>query len=280
MPSPESPNPAAFRQFEHSGWQEVASRYHDFFPSLTTQAIPALLDAVLEAAGPNSKPHLLDVATGPGYVAAAAAERGVIAVGVDFSTAMAALASREYPRVEFSVGDAEQLPFADSSFDAIVINFGLLHMARPEQALAEAHRTLRPGGRAGFTVWAKPEEAIAFGITLGAIEAHGDRNVPLPPGPPFFRFSDPQECRQALLDAGFREPRIVRVPQIWRLRSTEELFIAMESATVRTGGLLRAQTSQSLQAIRRAIQDAARAYEREGGIALPMPAILAWAVKA
>lgn len=275
MPPLESPDTAAFRQFEQHGWQKVASRYHDFFSTLTPQAVPPLLDVVRV----GSKTRLLDVATGPGYVAAAAAERGASAVGVDFSAAMAALATRQYPSVRFSVGDAEQLPFAENSFDAVVTNFGLLHLGRPELALSEAQRILRPGGRIGFTVWAAPEEAVGFGIILRAIEAHGNPNVPLPPGPPFFRFSDPDECSRVLLEAGFQEPHIVRLFQQWRLRSFEELFQAMESGTVRTGGLLRAQSSESLENIRRAIRDAAKIYEKDGGIELPMPALLASAVK-
>ena len=269
----------AFREFEHQGWEQAAIRYHNFFSSLTTQAIPSLLNAVLQAADVTRKLRILDVATGPGYVAAAAAQRGASAMGVDFSAAMAGLASRQCPAVEFSVGDAEQLPFADRSFDAVVTNFGLLHLAHPELALAEAYRVLRPGGRVAFTVWAMPEDAVGFGIILRAIEAHGNLNVALPPGPPFFRFSNPQESSRALIEAGFRAPCTARVPQIWRLRSSGQLFEAMESATVRTRGLLRAQSREHLEVIRKAIENAARVYQKADGVELPMPALLASAVK-
>ena len=69
----------AFRDFEHSGWESVVAEYDAAFGRLTTQAIEPLLDAA--EARPGAR--LLDVASGPGYVAGAAAKRGASAVGVD-----------------------------------------------------------------------------------------------------------------------------------------------------------------------------------------------------
>jgi hypothetical protein len=128
-------------------------------------------------------------------------------------------------------------------------------------------------------VWAKPEETAGFGIALGAIQTHGNMNVPLPDGPPFFRFSDPDECVRSLLGAGFANPRVTKITQTWRLSSPDSLFETMRTATVRTAGLLRGQTPQALLAIRAAMGSAGRAYEKAGVIELPMPAILASAVK-
>jgi 2-polyprenyl-3-methyl-5-hydroxy-6-metoxy-1,4-benzoquinol methylase len=62
-----------FHEFEHEGWETVGGAYHDYFAQLTSQTIPALLDEVI---GSDTK-TLLDVACGPGYVAAAAAARAV-----------------------------------------------------------------------------------------------------------------------------------------------------------------------------------------------------------
>ena len=148
-------DPAAFRQFEHQGWQEVASRYHVGFAAVTTQSVSALLDAAQVTTGTS----VLDVACGPGYAAGAAAARGARAIGVDFSSEMVEEARRRYAGGEFREGDAEALSFPDSSFDAVVLNFGMLHLGRPEQALAEAHRVLRAGGRIAFTVWDTPDVA-------------------------------------------------------------------------------------------------------------------------
>ncbi len=266
----------AFHDFEHAGWQEIPKRYHEAFAHLTTQAIGPLLDAVSAGGGGR----VLDVASGPGYVAAAAAERGADVLGVDFSAAMVREARARYPRIEFQEGDAEELPFADKSFDAAVINFGMLHLARPDQALAEAQRVLGPSGKFAFTVWAKPEEAKGFGIVLGAIETYGDLNVPLPPGPPFFRFSEPEECKKALLGAGFASAEVMPVTQVWRLPSAAALFEYMLNSTVRTAALLRAQKPAALEKIRKSVHKGTLSYKKADGIELPMPAVLASATKA
>jgi SAM-dependent methyltransferase len=268
-------DPSAFHAFERAGWESIPRAYQDAFGTLTTQAIGPLLDAA--RVGPGVR--VLDVATGPGYVAGAAAQRGATVVGVDFSAAMLAEARRHHPGIDFQVGDAQALPFPDASFDAVVMSFGLLHLGRPDRALAEAHRVLGAGGRIGFTVWAKPEDSVGFGIVLRAIERHGRLDVPLPPGPPFFRFADPAESHRALLGAGFQAPEVVTVPQVWRLGSPDALFEIMRDSTVRTAGLLRAQTREAQDAIHAEIREAVRPYQRGSAIELPMPAILASALR-
>lgn len=275
MTTPDASDAAAFRALEHSGWETVAQPYADVWGALTSQAIEPLLDAVQARGGVR----LLDVASGPGYVAGAAAARGAAVVGCDFAAAMVAAARARYPAVEFREGDAEALPFADASFDALTMNFGLLHLGQPERALAEAYRVLRPGGRLGFTVWAPPEQAAGFALVLRAVETHGSLAVPLPPAPPFFRFSDAAESRRVLAGIGFVAPEVSLAAQEWRLPTPEAVFDAMRDATVRTRALLAAQAPAALAAIRVAIRDAAAAYAREGGVVLPMPAVLVAAAK-
>lgn len=266
---------ASFRSFELAAWERAAHPYADHWSSLTSQAV----DPLLEAAAAGRGARVLDVATGPGWAAAAAAERGASPIGLDFSVAMVRLAARNHSAIRFIVGDAEDLPFADGSFDAVVMNFGLLHLGRPDQAMQEAHRVLRSGGRTAFTVWSQPEEAVAFGMILRAIQARGDANVPLPEGPPFFHFSHAEESRRLLLRAGFTSPTIARVPQVWRLPSPDAVFEAYYKGTARTGGLLRRQTSGALAAIRAAVRDELRGYDRGAGVEVPMPAMLAWGVR-
>jgi len=265
----------AFHDFEHAGWQRAAAHYVSTFGTLTAQATEPLLDVVTIAPGAR----LLDVASGPGYVAAAAAARGATVIGLDFSRSMVDEARRRYPTITFEEGDAEALPFEDDRFDAVVMNFGLLHLAQPDAAIHEAFRVLVPGGRYGFTVWARPEEAVGFGVVLRSMEAHGRTKVGLPDGPPFFRFSDADECRSALSRAGFTGLAVRKLPLLWRLPSAAALFEAALHGGVRTSAALQAQTPDALAAIRRAVLDELQQYAQGDGIAVPMPVVLASGTK-
>jgi SAM-dependent methyltransferase len=260
----------SFHDFERAGWERAAEHYGDAFGGLTAQTIKPLL----EAAGVTSGTRLLDVATGPGSVAAAAAELGARPVGVDFSPQMVALAREHHPSLVFEEGDAEALEFAEARFDAVTINFGVLHLARPDAALAEARRVLLPGGRCAFTVWAKPETSVGFGIVLRAIERCGRMDVPLPEGPPFFRFSDSDESVRSMLAAGFVDPRVEQVPLVWQLPSAGALYDAFANGAVRTAALLRGQTEDALVDIHTEIVEQAAGYRRGEVIELPMAAVL------
>src|ERR1700732_3202991 len=123
----------AFTEFEHQGWERVADKYDSVWSSSTRQFIPPLLDAAEVSANMS----ILDVGCGPGYVSDAAAGRGAKSTGLDFSNEMVAIAKKMFPQIEFKEGDAQDLPFADASFDRVLANFALLHLSNPERACAE-----------------------------------------------------------------------------------------------------------------------------------------------
>lgn len=275
MIAPQPFDPRAFHEFEQTGWERAAEFYSDAFGGLTAQTAGPLLDIV----GAFQGTRLLDVASGPGFIAGAAAARGAAVVGLDFSAAMIAEARRRLPALTFREGDAEALPFDAERFDAVVMNFGLLHLARPDAALAEAHRVLRAGGRYAFTVWASPEQAVGFGLVLRAVATLGKKDVPLPEGPPFFRFSDAAETRRTLEHVGFTEVQVQELPLTWHLTSADAVFEALSRGGVRTAAVLRAQTPDALAAIRAAVRRGVESYACEGGFAVPMPAVLASATK-
>jgi SAM-dependent methyltransferase len=259
-----------FTRFEHAGWQRVADKYDSVWSSLTRQFIPHLISA----AQVSPAMSVLDVACGPGYVSAAVKELGAVPTGIDFSEKMVAIAKEMFSAVPFVQGDAQDLPFADASFDRLLSNFGLLHVSHPERACAEACRVLKPKGRFAFSVWAGPDENPGAKIVNAAVEAHADLDVGLPEGPPHYLFGEKDECRKALEQAGFHGKLMCYNSETveWHLPTASYFFEAERDAGVRTAGLLARQSSERLEAIRAAIENGMKRYARGNEFILPMTA--------
>lgn len=267
----------SFSDFELAGWEDeaTAAEYDRHLSLVTTQSVEALLDDAHLGSGHK----VLDIATGAGYVAAAAARRGAEPVGLDFSATQVRLARERYPDIRFEQGDAEALPFETGTFETVVNAFGLCHLPDPDLALREAFRVLKPGGRVAFSVWDTPERVVGIGAVYAAIRAHGSMDVGLPAGPNFFLFSSAEQSINALRDAGFDSPTFRQVPQVWRVFDPDELFAMVATGTVRAAATLRAQSPQAREAIREAVRHAVSAYRRGNEYEVPMPAVVAAAVK-
>lgn len=91
--------------------------------------------------------RVLDIAAGTGTSSEPYADAGVHVVPADFSLGMLRVGKQRRPDLAFTAADALHLPFADGSFDAVTISFGLRNVSDPAAALAEFARVTRPGGR-------------------------------------------------------------------------------------------------------------------------------------
>jgi SAM-dependent methyltransferase len=112
-------------------------------------------DALFDRAGIGPGTRLLDIACGSGYAASVAAERGAVVAGLDASEALIAIARARTPVADFRVGDMFALPFRDAEFDVATSFNGIWKGC--EDALREARRVVRPGGRVGFSFWGSPK---------------------------------------------------------------------------------------------------------------------------
>lgn len=264
------PSALTFKEQELAGWDAKALAYDDYAGKITTQIVGPLLDA----AGVKAGIALLDIACGPGYLAGAAVERGATAVGIDFAPSMVSEARKNFPRAEFRHGDAEALEFESRSFDAVVCGFGLGHLPDPDKALLEAFRVLRPGGRYAFSWWCTPDKHEFFALVMGAVKAHGTLDVPLPPAPSMFRFSDPIECQRALSSAGFSDVAVQEHALRFELQSPQQALDLISKSSVRMAMVLELQTKEALACIHQAILVGVQAHKHKEGFRIGWPALV------
>ena len=125
----------------------VAKRY-DLTNDLMTAGIQRTWRrAMIAAVDPKPGDVVLDLAAGTGCSTEPFAAYGATAIACDFSVGMLAQGKQDRPAVPFVAGDGTQLPFADDTFDAVTISYGLRNFVDPLAGLREMRRVTRPGGR-------------------------------------------------------------------------------------------------------------------------------------
>jgi SAM-dependent methyltransferase len=265
-----------FADFEREGWDRIAPSYADVVLRATEQAFVPVLDSLGDLRGKR----VLELASGTGHLAQAAVARGADVVGVDVAENMVSLARKTASGAEFRVADAEDLPFEDASFDAVICCFGLLHMANPDKAVSEAGRVLKPDGRFSFTVWQAPENGNEFvSIVLEAYGAHADTDVDLPPSPPMFLMADAAARNPLLTSAGFSQFTENVLEIVWPISSPDTMVEFIDNGAVRIRLLYERQTPDVKEKIRAAVVGATNGYLSKGHNAIPMPALLVTATQ-
>lgn len=261
-------NVSAFKTFERSAHDEIAEGYRAFFVNVTGYAIEPLLDVAQVSSGIS----VLDVATGPGLLASRAADRGAFpVVAVDLSPRMVAIATAQYPHIDFRQADAENLPFPNRSFNSVLSNFGIGHFPQPEHAVAEFTRVVTPGGVVALSWWDVPAGHRLNGIFFDAVsEVHVDPPADLPVGQPMFRFSDDRELENLLQSADLTPLEIKTYSFTHRLASADELWKGILGGTVRTSIGIRHQPKDMQDRIRAAFERLARPYLIEGELHIPV----------
>jgi SAM-dependent methyltransferase len=191
---------AQFKRIERAGYDRLGARY--LAAAATRHEIAtALLDAASLAPGQR----VLDLASGPGLLARAAAARaGNAGLVIASDISQGQLRCRpELPRV---AADGETLPFADASFDRVLCGLGLMFFPDEDAALGEMHRVLRPGGRIALSVWAQAAEVPLIECALSCMR----RLLPPPKvaRPSIFRCGDPEWLQRRVASADFHDIEI------------------------------------------------------------------------
>ncbi|HVL88337.1 MAG TPA: methyltransferase domain-containing protein [Candidatus Thermoplasmatota archaeon] len=269
-----------YREYTRQTWNESAEAYADVMRQLEPFRAE-LLDRV----APRPGERALDVATGPGEPAMTLARKvapGGSVVGVDLSERMVELASkvaaaRGLQNCEFRVMDAEKLALPDASFDLAVSAFGLQIVTDPEAAAREMYRVLRPGGRAGVTVWSTGDKVPAIHAIIGPMleNAEPDETGYLPTP---YEMGGPGEMVAFLEKAGFRSAREERMTRDWTFRDEEHYLQAVLKGTPIGHSLSEEEAPVQEEVLRKTRANLAR-WKTPAGLALPAECVVVTASK-
>jgi ubiquinone/menaquinone biosynthesis C-methylase UbiE len=207
--------------------------YDVLFARVTRLFIPALLQASRIASGH----HVLDVATGTGITADAAASivgpAGCV-IGGDISPSMLAVAGRNLQGTDIGLAmfDGHALPFADGRFDAVICQLGLMFFDDQVRGLSEFRRVLRSGGWTAVSVTPTPERSL-FGRIGAAIGRHVPARAELLNR--FFSIPDAVYLESLLTGAGFRDVHIQRETREIGFASFDDYFRGTEEGAGLSG---------------------------------------------
>ena len=255
-------------------YDRIAGAYDDHRMPLS----PRLAEALVREAAIFEGAWVLDVGTGTGNVAFAAARfvgpRGRV-VGVDLSSAMLAEARRkgaDLP-VEFQEMDAEALQFGDATFDAAL--GGLLPDIVP--AMREMHRVLRPGGRAAFSTYTRKTLQPLTDLTWSRLERH---RIPRPPAltGPWAALKESEQLLLLLEKAGFQEARVVPEPHNHMLQSAEDWWTYMRRST-RWGAFLDQFPAEALNDLKAEIIQDVEGLRTKDGVQVDTSALIGIGVR-
>jgi SAM-dependent methyltransferase len=255
----------AFNRFEAAGWEARAGSY-GFLRPITNRVVTTLLASAEIGRGCQ----VLDIGSGPGDLAAAAAALGADTVGIDVAPSMVRRAALANPSIPFRVGSFEAIPAGEGAFDAVVGNFVLNHVGRPKVALAEACRVLRPGGWLALSSWDAPRRNRILGLLLDAIAAvEAPTPIGLPAGPTNFRTD--RELGALFGDASFTDVGLSHVLFEATVPDTEVLWRGVLDSAVRIPPLVTEQPPEIRARIRDEFERLASVHARpDGSLAVPV----------
>jgi SAM-dependent methyltransferase len=256
------PDLAAVKQRQQQTWASAD------YAAVAAMIVP-MAEGLAQNAGLRAGDRVLDVATGSGNAALAAARCGCEVTGIDYVPALLerarARAAAEGLEIEFAEGDAEHLAFPDASFDAVLSCLGVMFTPDQERAAAELVRVCRPGGTIGLVNWTP---AGFIGQLLRTVGKH----VPPPAGvrpPP--QWGTEERLRELLGDAVSRLD-IQRRTYVFRFRSPDDFASFFRDNYGPVHKAFAALDAPGRERFYDDLTALAREHDREEGPSVAMPA--------
>jgi ubiquinone/menaquinone biosynthesis C-methylase UbiE len=269
------PSGEQVRAAQRATWDGLSASWDKWDAVIMAQLQP-VAEAMVGSLGVAETQQHLDVASGtgePGLTVARLAPRGSVVL-TDLSAEMLEVAARRagaqgITNVRTTVCSADDLPFADGSFDSVSARFGLMFFPDVPAATAELVRVLRPGGRLCASVWVDPEQNPWTSLVMQAVGAEIELPKPEPDAPSMFRCAAPGYVTALFEDAGLHGVQERDVPVELVTRSPEEFWDVMSEHVSLAAAALEQVDEQARERIASTVVGAARGYERDGAVRVP-----------
>lgn len=271
-------DPVAFKKDESELYSAIATSYHHYAP----QAFGPFVEPLLSLARLKPGQSVLDLGTGTGQVAMAAAKKvgpeGCV-IGLDIAPGLIAVAKEEAKKtmigwVEFLTGDAEILDFSNASFNVVLSHFGLIHFTDRKRALEEARRVLKPGGRLVLSVWSSPDRTVVLGLIAARIREIWPQVVQ-PGAPGWFDFGPLGAIETILKETGFEDLEVLRIDKPLEVPDDEAYWQILVGVSGRLRLLLERIPNDVAKRIETETKQAALTYSGPKGLIIPCEAVLA-----
>jgi SAM-dependent methyltransferase len=201
---------------------------------------------------------LLDIGCGSGMFCSLARQAGAQVTGIDATPGLIEQAKLRDPAVAFAVGEMEELPFGDESFDVVTGFNSFQYAANVPNALAEAKRVLKSGGRLSAMIWGEPEDCQAASFLIAA----GSLMPPPPPGAPGpFSLTENHLLEKILIETGFEIIYNNDIPSVWTYPDKDTALKGLISS----GPVSNAIAHSGLETVTQAIADSMSPFVQPDG---------------
>jgi SAM-dependent methyltransferase len=263
---------------QRTAWNGVASGWKKFRNEAMGHLLPvgqAMIRSVMLRSGDT----VLDIATGtgePGLTAAGHVGAGKV-VGIDLSEEMVAIAQENAVQKNLSnysaeVGDAEKINFSEHSFDVILCRMGVMFFPKPNIALKEMFRVLKPSGRLALSFWNSPELNPWLTLIVSVLRRELKVAAPDPDAPNPFRFASPNKLVDLVREGGFQNISLQVIEGEMPFRSAEDYWEISAGLSSTVNAHFPSLNSEQKESIRAKVIAEVKPYFSQGPGKLPSSA--------
>lgn len=226
----------------------------------------------MKATNINSNSRVLDIGCGPGNSTNQLSKTGASDLGLDFSQKMIDQADGNYPNLSFKQGESENIPEKNNTFEVVISNYVVHHLADPVKVFSEITRVLKQNGKFAFAVWGAAEEQSSIGAFFGAFMAHHEFSD-LPHGP-LYGVTDYETFQDLTEKGGLSNFELSNHKTAWQCKTLEPVIEGLW-----TWGNLSAFPKEKQDKIREDMIKNCEPFETEEGFSFSHSAIVGCAIK-